>query len=581
MGGFGDVCHTPHHLPVPAGDPRHPLPFLFKGMTDDEFDELVYLVAHLSDDRVQKLRAPDGGLDTVRVSADDPLRAEWGIQAKLHREQIKWSSCKESLDRAVAQWRADDVVFAFPRDLTAGQSRNFARHLVGRHPGVSVTWWGSTKLTAIMIGSDGGRAIAKRFFHAEDPADLVDRAARVGGPLRTAADLLEREAGVDDFLRTGDPHFDFQTTRRPFAPGEPPVPPGTAMRLEVVRDGRQWFFDAVPKSETASEVYRPHVVPSFVDPVRAAELAALVQKHGGRATLGEATLSFERVPAPFDRLLEELFKENNGTLVMRETTSPDPWPARVTVDTTLGRETLDFDLDPAEPGPDWDAILAGKRNGLGMECRFIWNHDSGSGGMQLHWETRRVTGTAAERARVWAFVTALHGDGVITFEDREGNRPDFRKELRPNSASDGLLALRDVYRDLAEIEAFSGAAFRPTPDEFSGDETYNIGFLANLLRTRRVETEIREVRGVLEPQAPQQLVGRVEGIVVVENVVVSLFDQEMHVADQVTRLPPMVVSSVSPYDDGGDEVVLVPADQQDATTVVEFHRPGTGRAPSS
>lgn len=82
---------------MPAGDPKHPLPFPFGSLTDDEFDSLVYLLAQVSDPKVAKLRAPDGGLDTVRPSDDDPLVAAWGIQAKLHREHIKWADCRRSL----------------------------------------------------------------------------------------------------------------------------------------------------------------------------------------------------------------------------------------------------------------------------------------------------------------------------------------------------------------------------------------------------------------------------------------------------------------------------------------------------
>jgi hypothetical protein len=112
------VCPKQDHGPMPAGDPKHPLPFPFRELTDDEFDELVYLVAHVIDSTVSKTRAPDGGLDTVKLMDDDPLRATWGIQAKLHRDQIKWPNCKESLDRAVEQWQTSHVTFAFPRDLT-------------------------------------------------------------------------------------------------------------------------------------------------------------------------------------------------------------------------------------------------------------------------------------------------------------------------------------------------------------------------------------------------------------------------------------------------------------------------------
>lgn len=126
---------------MPSGDPKHPLPFPFRGLSDDEFDELVYLVAHVADSAVVKTRAPDGGLDTVRLAEDDPLRAMWGIQAKLHRDQPKWANCKESLDRAVEQWNVRHVTFAFHRNLTVGQHKNFVKHLVGRHRGVKVEWW--------------------------------------------------------------------------------------------------------------------------------------------------------------------------------------------------------------------------------------------------------------------------------------------------------------------------------------------------------------------------------------------------------------------------------------------------------
>ncbi len=84
---------------VPAGDPKHPLRFPFCELTDGEFDELVYLVAHVTDPDVIKTRAPDGGLDTVRPADDNPLRATRGIQAKLHRDQIK---CRTARSRSTA-----------------------------------------------------------------------------------------------------------------------------------------------------------------------------------------------------------------------------------------------------------------------------------------------------------------------------------------------------------------------------------------------------------------------------------------------------------------------------------------------
>lgn len=109
---------------------------------------------------------------------------------------------------------------------------------------------GATKLTAVMTGSEVGRSIAKHFFHAEDPADLVDRATRAGGPLRTPDDLFEREGAIGDFLRTAGPHFDFHSERslpvqcndqsqglrslmgRPCGASQPPGQPDIADREE-------------------------------------------------------------------------------------------------------------------------------------------------------------------------------------------------------------------------------------------------------------------------------------------------------------------------------------------------------------
>jgi hypothetical protein len=171
---------------VGTGDPKHPLPFPFRELTDDEFDELVYLVAHTTDGDVVKTRAADGGLDTVRLNLRDP-----------------------------------------------------------------------------------GRTIAKRFFHHDDPADLVDRATRARGPLRTAEDLLEREGTTGEFLRTADPHFDFHTINRPWSEAEPPRTPNAAMRLQFRRGQQQLIVDAVPRNAAALLEYGPKGSAQFDDHDRA------------------------------------------------------------------------------------------------------------------------------------------------------------------------------------------------------------------------------------------------------------------------------------------------------------------------
>jgi hypothetical protein len=554
---------------VPAGDPKHPLPFAFRELTDDEFDELVYLVAHVADPSVVKTRAPDGGLDTVRLAEDDPTRATWGIQAKLHREQIKWPDCKKSLDRAVEQWKTPHVTFAFPRDLTQGQHSNHVKHLVGRHAGVKVDWWGATKLTAVMTGSDAGRAIARRFFHAEDPADVVDRALRAGGPLRTPADLLEREGAIGDFLRTASPHFDFHTTRRPTSHEAVAQAPNAAMRLEFADEEQQLFVDMVPRTAAALEHYGPKGSFAFKDHERAVALLDDVQRHGGRATLGEATVRFDRIPPPFDELLSEF----EGVVSVRAEREAQPWAARITAETDEGKATLDLDLAPAQAEPSWDAKLVGQRHGVTVELRFVWRHDDGVGTVATTWRLTGVMGSVEERAQALAVIVALHGEGTFAVTDRDERRPAMILATERRSMPDGLRGLRDFYRNLAEIEAFAGKSIGPPPEEFGADDVHNVAYLAHLLRRGRLGGTIKSGKVFVSAEAVSHFRRSGNEIEIRDNLMAKLFGRDVHVADRVLHLPPMQVRHATRRPEGVWEVELVPVAGDEARMETEFRRP--------
>ncbi len=486
---------------MPSGDPKHPPPFPFRALTDAEFDELVYLLAHVSTASVAKLRAPDGGLDTVCPVASDPTTASWGIQAKLHREQIKWTNCKESLDRTVANWRAPKVTFAFPRDLTVNQHRLFHEHLSDRHPGVEVDWWGETKLTALLLEGPAARGIAKRFFHSEDPAELADRAIRAGTPLCTAADLLEREDATGQFLRSADPHFDWVSTKR--TPTSEPVAlaPGTAMRLEFGNEGHELIVDAVPRTPAAVEHFGPTGRVEFAgapDRDRALELLQRVTAEGGRADLGEALIRFDRIPAPFD----ELFSQGlTGRVSVRAHREALPWAARIQVDTDEGHASWDVDLVPSEPEPEWDVKLIGRRSGLTLEMRFVWSHSDQTGSLNLRWQFERAGGSAEERAHILAFVIALHGRGTFTIADREERREPLREATVPGAVPDGLRMIHRVYKDLATIQRFAGRTFGPPPDQITAVEAHQLGWIAEALSAGGYEGSIESATLTCGPEA--------------------------------------------------------------------------------
>lgn len=546
---------------MPAADPKHPISFPFGALTDDEFDELVYLLAHTQDPAVDKLRAPDGGLDTVRPAEDDPLIAEWGIQAKLHRQHIKWSECKNSLDRAVEVWEARAVTFAFPRDLTQPQHKLFHKHLRNRHPDVKVDYWGASKLTALLLASPQGRGVAKRFFHTEDPADLADRAIRARGPLRTAEDLLERETVTGEFLRTADPHFDWTTTKRSRSPQPPHRTPGSVLRLEFAKDDEQFFADAVPRSPASLELAAPRgalAFPTREEWERAQELIADVQEYGGRAELGPTQVRLDQIPAPFDELCREPF---DGRVLIRAHREVHPWAATVSASTDEGTASLDIDLTAEEPGDEWDVQLAGRRFGLTIELRFVWSHSERAGRLEFRWVFHRATGTAAERAQALALLIALHGTGTFEVRDREGQRPSLSEQTQPTPLADDLRHLHRIYEDLATIERFAGASFGPPPDEVTYEVAQQLAWLAQALATGSYDGTITSAQMRCGPDAVAGFRSGGNAIEIRQTLCAQFFGRELPVAEQVARLPLMVIKEAIrvPRPEALWDVVLIPA----------------------
>ena len=544
-----------------AGDPKHPTPFPFEALTDDEFDDLVYLLAHAADPEVAKVRAPDGGLDTVRLSAGDPLVAAWGIQAKLHRGHIKWPDCKQSLDRAVAVWQARAVTFAFPCDLTQGQHKLFHKHLGARHPGVALDWWGQSKLTAMLLASPAGRGIAKRFFHSEDPADLADRAIRAGGPLRTAADLLERETATDDFLQSADPHFGWISTKSPR--GTPPAPPqpGTALRLQFSRNDQQLVVDALPRPGALPPGVGPRgalVFPDESGREEAIKLLHAVGTLGGRAELGRVSLRIDQVPAPFDDLLTEPIE---GLVTVRAHREVPAWAATVAVDTDEGTATLDFDLATEEPGDEWDARLVGARHGLTIELRFVWSHSEQVGTLNLHWRFSSATGAADERALVLALLIGLHGTGTVEIRDREEHRPALCEQTTPTPVPDDLRFLHTVYDALATVQRFAGSTFGPPPEEITYEVAQQLAWLAQALRDGGYDAMLSNASMRCGPEALGSFRRSGSTIEVRETLCAEFFGRELTVANRSVQLPLMVIKQATrlPGSEPLWDVELVPA----------------------
>lgn len=158
-------------------EPHSAEPFQLERLTDDELEELTFLLARQEDQGVVRLRAPDGGLDTVLPDDQNARRATRGWQAKRHTRRIDFTDCERSLDRAADVWKPTRVTFTFPRALTRGEHEKFTERLGRRHPDVAVDYWNGAELSARLLADDAGERIARLFFGDRDPpgSDVTGR----------------------------------------------------------------------------------------------------------------------------------------------------------------------------------------------------------------------------------------------------------------------------------------------------------------------------------------------------------------------------------------------------------------------
>jgi hypothetical protein len=78
---------------MPAGDPKTPPVYRYRELPPPDFEGLVFRTAWVEDRRVVRVRAPDGGLDTIVPDASRAGKAERGWQAKRHAVSIDWEDC--------------------------------------------------------------------------------------------------------------------------------------------------------------------------------------------------------------------------------------------------------------------------------------------------------------------------------------------------------------------------------------------------------------------------------------------------------------------------------------------------------
>jgi hypothetical protein len=537
------------------GDPRQQPTYRYGELSPGGFEGLVFRLAWAEERRVVRLRAPDGGLDTVLPSTERPEKAEHGWQAKRHTRHIDWEDCEASLDRAVQFWEPRRVTFAFPKDLNQTEYATFQRRLAGRHEGVDVDYWGKATLDA-RLAIPEGRRIAAFFFQEQDATEIAERMLRAGSPLQSGEDFLAAEEAVAQSLALANPDYDWLIHRTGHDDPEPAPSPGAILRLSFGSEDVVIHADLVPRHSS------PDAIPSVVlrlddSPAgdQAREWLEELRKSGGRLAIESAVeLSVENVPAPFGDLLGTPLR---GPVSLRLVSEPIPFYARVTAGPPEERVSIDIDLLPADPSDEWDASLEGRLGGLTMSMYIRWlvHERQGEFRLKFHYDGGARAPNDVQ-AQVLKWLLASHRGGDITVEDRRGERPSTTYWFPARPVPDELEVWAQLHADLAELERAAGRPAPAVPHVVEPQSVAAIASVARLLRARSRTLSITAL--TMEFASAPEIGGIARDIDLRQTMVANVFGLQLPVAREVTRIPPMIVTDREPKSDGGWRVQLVP-----------------------
>ena len=151
-----------------------------QAMSSSEFEDLVFALVRIEDDRAEQLGPPDAGRDTI---VRPPEGGELVWQAKHHAAGIDWGKCEESLKTALAERDPREVTFVFPVKMNATKEPGL-QNLRDRYPQVTITKpWTLPDLRAKLVDAEDVRR------------ELIDRP--IGVDELHVRQMLERAAARD------------------------------------------------------------------------------------------------------------------------------------------------------------------------------------------------------------------------------------------------------------------------------------------------------------------------------------------------------------------------------------------------
>jgi hypothetical protein len=523
--------------------PLGPRRFDLAALSPDDFEALCVRLARLEVSGVTGTRAPDGGADALLRDPAGGYQRAW--QAKNHR-RIDWRKCRESLDRAVETYGIAHFTYCFSVDPTSADVSQL-EELRKRHPDVEVDHWGASEIVGRLTETADGRRVATFFF--DDPsgsAEMIARAVRAGGELRSVDQAVERVRAVGEYL-DGDAFFVYPIAQYPEGTGPPPAP-GTVISVEYPEDGQVVRIDAVPRDAEATERFptRMQVALSREDAERL-----------DRASLRGEVLHLERGADVTLQSLPPAFAHDVGRTFeaeLRIDFTPDPWEAEFRAITATGEESVRVRMDPVVAPPEWDRVYEGRFGGLTITLSARLR--DGDEAVAVKWTHRSDGSPAREQLVALRFLAAMHEEGEMVMRECEEGRRLLSGPNQTVAAADRLPALTSHIADVVVIEDWVGTDLK-VPAEISGQEIAALAEVAEAIRARRAQFTGESFGLVGDAELIPQFEGGPE-VEIGEDWVIEIFDETLALGRRSVKFRPLAVRRGELVEPGRQQVEIEP-----------------------
>jgi hypothetical protein len=550
---------------------RHRLDFGL--LHEDEFELLCFYAIAVDFPEVVHLASPDGGADAALPHDNRSWARCW--QSKRYTQQVKWPQCVASLDAGVKNFAVPHYTFCFARDLTYPQEKLFKKHLVGRHPGVVVDYWGATRLEGLLFSSEQGKRIAAEFWgHREADTRAMARALRAGGSLSTGAKVLDRLAAIAEHLRERDPFYTYITVTAEVGSPRPGPTPRAVLAVETVDAGSIMRVEAVPRPATLPEQLPEGTVHMTVEQ---AEQFERFLARGGDLRLEGVQVDFRNLPSA----LEELDTSGQEmTVLMRAPRRlPPPWDARFCLNVPgFDLEPITLHLEPTLDVPsDWEAAMVGKSGALSTELLLRRRDDRGQ--VMVRWSFKDDLAVPTRvRAAQLNFVGGLHRRGTLVIEDAAGIRPRLEFETVDRELDDEFEALRTFTGDLATIEEWTGDEYIAT-ELVPATEVRAIHDMARIIRTGGSSMNFGRVLLTMPRERADELLKDGDHQFLFEiGVGLAVMGTEIPIGLLRGVVRDVAISYAESEESGMVDVTLEPATEEAARPSFQLVRPGAPRA---